>query len=203
MAKNKKQTGFTIVELLIVIVVIGILAALVLNSFSDAQRQARNAQTISLAKAYHTAILAYAAEKGDYPPPSACLGTGYPDINNNGSGDCGGDTTSTWIEETTPFNTAIAPYIGNGTKTANPKVLRSSGGEWGIGAVYTYNIPTLLDGNPLNRWLVYYLEGTDAKCQLGPNAELTSWPNFTSGSADSGENWDNATRCWVPLPQTP
>lgn len=48
MSKHKNQfphgTGFTIVELLIVIVVIGILAALVVSSFSKAQENARVAK---------------------------------------------------------------------------------------------------------------------------------------------------------------
>lgn len=44
MLRNQGKTGFTIVELLIVIVVIGILAALALSSFSRAQEQARLAK---------------------------------------------------------------------------------------------------------------------------------------------------------------
>jgi prepilin-type N-terminal cleavage/methylation domain-containing protein len=44
MIYKNKQSGFTIVELLIVIVVIGILAALVLNTFSGAQDKARQAK---------------------------------------------------------------------------------------------------------------------------------------------------------------
>lgn len=43
----KHKNGFTIVELLIVIVVIGILAALVLNSFAGAQQKARLASADS------------------------------------------------------------------------------------------------------------------------------------------------------------
>lgn len=42
--KWAKQTGFTIVELLIVIVVIGILAAITIVAFSGAQQRARDAQ---------------------------------------------------------------------------------------------------------------------------------------------------------------
>lgn len=59
--------GFTIVELLIVIVVIGILAALVISTYTSAQSRARDnvrrADIQSLAKA----IELFYAEKGHYP----------------------------------------------------------------------------------------------------------------------------------------
>lgn len=206
MSANKKQSAFTIVELLIVIVVIGILAALVLNSFSGAQVKARNAQTVSLAKAYHTAIMAYAADKGSYPPDWACLGSGYPDKDNDGAGgDCDGDATTTWLEENTAFNTAIQPYVGGGENKVNPRILQSGWGQWGVGALYTYNAPTTLDGQALNRWIVYHLEGTGSKCTAGPIATMTGWPTFVSGATNgtSGDNWADGVRCWVPLPQTP
>lgn len=65
--QTKKQTGFTIVELLIVIVVIGILAALVLNSFSGAQQKARITSEINDLKVLQKALMAYNAETGTYP----------------------------------------------------------------------------------------------------------------------------------------
>ena len=54
-----KQTGFTIVELLIVIVVIGILAAITIVAFNGVQERARvqqaNSELNTLAKAIHAA----------------------------------------------------------------------------------------------------------------------------------------------------
>lgn len=48
---NRKQNGFTIVELLIVIVVIGILAAIVIVAFNGVQTRAQNAQKATEMKA--------------------------------------------------------------------------------------------------------------------------------------------------------
>ena len=56
---KKKQTGFTIVELLIVIVIIGILAAITVVAYNGIQQRAKNQQASSdlanLAKAIHLA----------------------------------------------------------------------------------------------------------------------------------------------------
>ena len=62
-----RTEGFTIVELLIVIVVIGILAALVLNTFTSAQANARTAKTEAELKLVDTAIQALAVDTGKWP----------------------------------------------------------------------------------------------------------------------------------------
>lgn len=64
---KRKQSGFTIVELLIVIVVIGILAALVVTTFSGIQRKARNTERETDIKAIHGQLEAYFASNNSYP----------------------------------------------------------------------------------------------------------------------------------------
>lgn len=63
----KRQEGFTIVELLIVIVVIGILAALVITTFTGIQQRARNTERETDIKAIHGQVEAYFAQNGSYP----------------------------------------------------------------------------------------------------------------------------------------
>lgn len=63
----KKQRGFTIVELLIVIVVIGILAALVIVTFSGIQQRARDTERRTDINAIQGHLEAYYAETGTYP----------------------------------------------------------------------------------------------------------------------------------------
>lgn len=70
--KNKldsatKRTGFTIVELLIVIVVIGILAAITIVAYNGVQSRARFSKMQSDIKSTQKYIEAYYAANGSYP----------------------------------------------------------------------------------------------------------------------------------------
>lgn len=63
----KRNKGFTIVELLIVIVVIGILATLVIVTFTGIQQKGRNTQRKTDINALQSHVEAYYAETGYYP----------------------------------------------------------------------------------------------------------------------------------------
>jgi prepilin-type N-terminal cleavage/methylation domain-containing protein len=64
---KRKNEGFTIVELLIVIVVIGILAGLVITTFTGIQKKARDTERQTDVKAIHGQVEAYYAQNGRYP----------------------------------------------------------------------------------------------------------------------------------------
>jgi prepilin-type N-terminal cleavage/methylation domain-containing protein len=66
MLSDRGSKGFTIVELLIVIVVISILAALVLNTFSGVQTRARDTERLTDVKAVQRQMEAYYAINGHY-----------------------------------------------------------------------------------------------------------------------------------------
>jgi len=65
--KDYRERGFTIVELLIVIVVIAILATLVITAYNGVQQRARDAKRVSDVRAIQTAAEAFQSEKGNYP----------------------------------------------------------------------------------------------------------------------------------------
>ena len=89
MSNKKSAKGFTIVELLIVIVVIAILAAISIVVYVNIQRQARNTSIVSSVSSWMNALQASYAANGtiDVDIPSGdnsiCLGTKeqYPAIN--------------------------------------------------------------------------------------------------------------------------
>jgi prepilin-type N-terminal cleavage/methylation domain-containing protein len=73
----KKDRGFTIVELLIVIVVIAILAAIVIVAYNGVQNRAKSSSALSSAQAVQSKAEAYNAEgvTGAYPTLLANLTT--------------------------------------------------------------------------------------------------------------------------------
>tara|TARA_B100000678_G_C18005389_1_gene420546 strand:+ start:141 stop:641 length:501 start_codon:yes stop_codon:yes gene_type:complete len=67
----RKQTGFTIVELLIVIVVIAILAAITIVAYNGIQERARDTQRLTDLSNIEKAIRLYAADHNDQFPTEA------------------------------------------------------------------------------------------------------------------------------------
>lgn len=125
----KKQTGFTIVELLIVIVVIGILAAITIVAFNGMQDRARNSRMISVANSYRKALIAFATENGRYPASTAtgaCLGeaSNYP----SGCAHTGVSAT---------FNTELQTYLKSSLPNPPNDCLPMYSG-CRIGAAYYY-----------------------------------------------------------------
>ncbi|HSH31780.1 MAG TPA: prepilin-type N-terminal cleavage/methylation domain-containing protein [Candidatus Saccharimonadales bacterium] len=72
----KKQEGFTLLELLIVIVIIGILAVLIVPNLASGPQRARDGQRKSDLRNIKTALETYYNDKNSYPATTGDLTTG-------------------------------------------------------------------------------------------------------------------------------
>lgn len=79
--RNLNSKGFTIVELLIVIVVIGILALLVITTYSGIQAKARNSKRQTDVQAIQTQLEAFFSQNGYYPNLGDMNSTTWLDTN--------------------------------------------------------------------------------------------------------------------------
>ncbi len=131
----RNARGFTIVELLIVIVVIGILAAITIVAFNGIQQRAANTKTTSAAAAWIKGVQLYYHDKnGEYPLVTrACLGTGYPmGFSGTGTTQC---RTSASDVENTSLNAALSEYMGNKLPSPDMTAIGTSS-DWFRGILY-------------------------------------------------------------------
>lgn len=80
-----KSKGFTLIELMVVIGVIGILAAVIIGSLNSTKNKARNTRRLQEIKSIHTALVAFHSQYGCLPTTSGstCIG-GYSEGNTGG-----------------------------------------------------------------------------------------------------------------------
>lgn len=71
-----RQTGFTMIELLVVIVIIGLLAAIALPKYAGVREDANAAVTKSNLKSLQTGIERYLLDHGNYPDQLSTLVSG-------------------------------------------------------------------------------------------------------------------------------
>jgi len=67
---NKKARGFTLIELMIVVVIIGILAAMAISRFSEAAKKAKVSETSTVLKNLWVCAETYYTEYGEWPTVS-------------------------------------------------------------------------------------------------------------------------------------
>ncbi|MEN1960937.1 pilin [Luteimonas sp. MJ246] len=70
----KKMQGFTLIELMIVVAIIAILAAIALPAYQDYVARAQVSEAMSLSSGARTAVAEYYADRGDWPTTNAMAG---------------------------------------------------------------------------------------------------------------------------------
>lgn len=191
---SSKSSGFTIVELLIVVVIIGILAALVVVAYNGIQNRANNTQTISTVNAWRKALIQYAVDHGSYPISS---GACFNEVN----------VTSCWPTSgaSATLNNAIRPYLGNKNPLPAPSLQQLSSTAWGTrvaGGLY-YSTVATLDGVLYPYYVAYNLKGK-VTCNMSGLLSIGSpWNNLSSTTPSNGRSTDDGvgvTFCIAALP---
>lgn len=121
-----KQSGFTIVELLIVIVVIGILAAITIVAFNGVQAKARDTQRKQNLNDLAKMISIYRMDVGDYMTTGGGAGNGQGWVNSGGT--------------TIPQMLVNAGLLSNATSIRDPVCL--AGGVTGCSGYLKVNCNT-------------------------------------------------------------
>lgn len=182
--KRSYKSGFTIVELLIVIVVIGVLATMVLISFNRVRQRAQNVETIANISQFKKAIEGYVIDNGMVPMDaeaqatpinvySTCLGEGYDDQT------CATGSSGP-ITENTELCNQLSRYIncvGIPVSTQPPVTVTASGSTVTITGATYYAMTT---GNPMGPpgyMMMYQLRGGNEPCGFSDATTATSDDN--------------------------
>lgn len=135
---RKSTSGFTVIELLVIIVVLGIIVTIVVVAYNGIQKAALNSQRSTELLGWRTSFEKYKAANGQYPVMANggyCLGTGFPE------GRCRNYTSTTtnvyYESNSTALMQALAPY------DPPPAGTRTPVGNIAIGPYAIYSTTTI------------------------------------------------------------
>lgn len=177
---TKSRSGFTLVEIMAVIVIIAILATVTLVTYNGVTTRARTTQTVSAAEQWVKAILVYRARNGALPPNSTCLGSSYnynyDNLGVSGVGQCRQSGASFGIVSDSTTLTSLATYI-TGNPTPAMITAYNSSTSWYRGLYFYRN------GTDQNGYLTFVVEGGASSCPSAlSNITLTSSDTQTNGN---------------------
>ena len=185
---KKNVSGFTIVELLIVIVVIGILAAITIVAYNGMQQKAKNTSMVASANQAIKLIKSYDALNGGFPySGSACVTTTCTDFSGATA-----SQNSTLTDNLRSIGTppATVPTPGNGTYSGIWYNMRAAGATFdGQGASKRVML------------LMYWLTGQNQDCGVADVAVQGVGEAWGRSSTKYTANnlGANTTACWIPI----
>ncbi|MRR13505.1 type II secretion system protein, partial [bacterium] len=129
--RQRRSPGFTLIEVLVVVAILGILAAIALVNYRNAIERARQRRSMGDMRGLSTAIEAYGGDFGRYPPPSGFIlpiGLDLPTGNL--------EATAAYIRPTylrsVPLKDGWNSWFGYGTTQPGTDYILRSAGRGGV-----------------------------------------------------------------------
>lgn len=170
----QRQSGFTIVELLIVIIVIAVLAGVTVTAFKGVSDRAYVSKAGTAVGTFQKLLEMYKSQYGTYPHPggsslSVCVGqtNNYPVVSGFAAGECGVDNS---VVVSSQLNTALSAYTSSIPDGSLPYQMWTAGypndgGKRGV--IYRYY-------NPGTAYQISYSLPNTQRCPIGVTSYQTS-----------------------------
>lgn len=190
---TSKAKGFTIVELLIVIVVIAILAAVTIVAYNGIQAKAKAAAVESQVDKYRKALMQYATINRDYPrtTESFCLG----EASNYPSGCYAGTTTDVATETKLRSVMSTLPKVDTSCKVMGAETCRRN-------MPFIYQSNATVNGVSSPYSIMYFLDDAQ-NCKLSGTLGGT-WENYSTTLNGTGyfeqDSSSKVTMCVLQMP---
>jgi general secretion pathway protein G len=165
--RTTRKGGFTLVEILIVVIILGILAAIVIPQFTSASQDARKNSLTSQLQTIRSQIELYKLQHLDKLPPVLQAGTGWTDMTNQSKADMTTGATTAFpfgpYLQSAPTNTlngatgiltvSANQTLGAAVSSASNKgfVFNTANGKiWATSALYGYVYDESSSSNTVN-----------------------------------------------------
>lgn len=180
---TNNSKGFTIVELLIVIVVIAILAAITIVAYNGIQNRANNTKTIAAAGQIVKLVKSYLATYDSYPGTANVCAT-KDRVCTTGAG-----------VVNTANNTALMMEL---QKIGEPPAENSQSVSGNYGIQYIYESTATFNGTAAPVRIEYWLAGDAQGCGLSnvSNGSTSASVSSTTGYTNSSSG---RTTCWIRI----
>lgn len=185
--------GFTIVELLIVIVIIGILAGLVITTFAGIQARARNTARVTSAQKVQKMLVSYTASNsidtlkaavqptGGVDSVDYCVGNNYVDVVPGSPVGCVSSSTGNYLSSAA-LDALLKSVAGNYATGYAQLDIGPTHETAPTVTFYSATTSATVDGKQVFAVLNYMLEGTNKDCGIQGVLTSTGPATFISGT---------------------